>query len=205
MISGYIQTNLKEMVEQLGEDSVKTILSVFSSGGLNQDVECFLKEKAIVFAKQGWAATHLVFASYRDKPILAGYYTLASKYITISKKNIPSKTLGKKISKFAENNTDLKRYIMSAPLIAQLGKNYQEGYDKLITGDELLALACNKVKEIQLSLGGKFVYLECEDNEKIKKFYEDNGFVNFGKRYMDRDEEEKMEGRYLIQMLKYIK
>ena len=42
---------------------------------------------------------------------------------------------------------------MSTPLIAQLGKNYQHGYNTLITGDELLKLACDKVKEIQLSLG----------------------------------------------------
>ena len=94
---------------------------------------------------------------------------------------------------------------MSTPLIAQLGKNYQHGYNTLITGEELLKLACDKVKEIQLSLGGRFVYLECEDKEVLLEFYSSNGFVNFGKRYMDRDEEEKMEGRYLIQMLKYIK
>ena len=49
---------------------------------------------------------------------------------------------------------------MSTPLIAQLGKNYQHGYNTLITGDELLKLACDKVKEIQLSLGGRFVYLD---------------------------------------------
>lgn len=194
MIAGYIQINLVEMIDQIGEDSVSSILSNFSSGGLNLDVEEFLKEKAIVFSRQGWSATHLVFASYKDKPVLVGYYTLASKYITISKRNIPSKTLGKRISKFAEYNSDLKRYIMSAPLIAQIGKNYYNGYNSLITGDELLKLACNKVKEIQLSLGGRFVYLECEEKEKLLDFYGSNGFVNFGKRYMDRDEVEKMEG-----------
>lgn len=94
---------------------------------------------------------------------------------------------------------------MSAPLIAQLGKNYFHQYNELITGDELLKLACDKVKEIQLSLGGRFVYLECEDKEKLLDFYGSNGFVNFGKRFMDKDEEEKMDGKYLIQMMKYIK
>lgn len=145
MITGYVQINLLEMIEQIGENCVSAILSDFSSGGLNTDIEEFLKEKAILFSKQGWAATHLIFASYRGKPVLAGYYTLAAKYITISK------------------------------------------------------------KDIQLNLGGKFVYLECEDKRKLLDFYSDNGFVNFGRRYMDRDEVEKMEGRYLMQMLKYIK
>jgi len=205
MNSGYLQVNLMEMIEQIGEDRTDAILSGFSSGGLNDDVEDFLKEKAIVFAKQGWAATHLVFASYKSETVLVGYYTLASKYITISKNNIHSKTLQKRIHRFANYNTALKRYIMAIPLIGQLGKNYSKEYNKLITGDELLKCACDKVKEIQMSLGGRFVYLECEDKARLLEFYESNGFVNFGRRAMDRDEEDKMSGAYLIQMLKYIK
>lgn len=205
MTAGYVQTNLREMIEQIGEDRVRAMLSDFSSGGLNPDVEDFLRNKAIIFSKQGWAATHLVFASYREKLVLTGYYTLALKYIMISRKRIPSKTLEKRIAKFAEDNTVLKKYIMSVPLIAQLGKNYSNHYDELITGDELLKLACDKVKEVQLNLGGRFVYLECEDKQKLLDFYGSNGFVNFGKRYMDKEEEEKMEGKYLIQMMKYIK
>lgn len=205
MIAGYVQVNLKDMLEQIGEDRLKVILSDFSCDMYNKDVDMFLRDKAIVFARQGWAATHLVFASYKNKLVLVGYYTLASKYITISKKNIKSKRLANRIAKFAENNNELKRYIMSAPLIAQIGKNYNHGYNSLITGDELLKLACDKVKEIQTSIGGKFVYLECEDKMDLVDFYEGNGFINFGRRYLDKDEEEVMEGNYLIQLLKYLK
>ena len=35
------------------------------------------------------------------------------------------------------------------------------------------------------------------------EFYSNNGFVNFGKRYLDRDETD-LSGDYLIQMLKYM-
>lgn len=92
----------------------------------------------------------------------------------------------------------------SAPLIGQLGKNYQNNYDKQITGDELLALALHKVKESQLILGGKIVYLECEDKEKLTEFYSRNGFCNFGQRKLDKDETLNLSGDYLIQMLRYM-
>ena len=203
MIAGFVQVNLAEMISEIGEDRVKAILSDFSCP-LNKDVEFYIRDKAIVFAKQGWAATHLVFASYKDTLVLVGYFTLVTKVIMIYKANM-SKTLQKKISKFSQPDVSMKRYIMSAPLIAKLGKNFNKGYDKLITGDELLKLACDKVKSIQTDVGGKFVYLECEDKPQLIDFYTSNGFVNFGKRNLDKDETDVMSGGYLVQMLRYLK
>ena len=98
MIAGFVQVNLAEMISEIGEDRVKAILSDFSCP-LNKDVEFYIRDKAIVFAKQGWAATHLVFASYKDTLVLVGYFTLVTKVIMIYKANM-SKTLQKKISKF---------------------------------------------------------------------------------------------------------
>ena len=53
---------------------------------------------------------------------------------------------------------------------------------KLIRGDELLKLACDKVREAQYILGGRFVFLECEDKPKLKEFYEDNRICMFWKK-----------------------
>ena len=94
---------------------------------------------------------------------------------------------------------------MSAPLIGQLGKNFANSYNTLISGDELLKLALDKVKKMQEIVGGKIVYLECEDKPRLIDFYSENGFVNFGKRMLDRDETDTLSGEYLIQMLKYMK
>ena len=116
-----------------------------------------------------------------------------------------SKTLQKRISKFAEYDQNTKRYILSAPLIAQLGKNYSNGYNKLILGEELLKMACDKITEVQLTVGGKVAYLECEDKPKLTEFYSRNGFVDFGKRELERDETDKLDGKYLIQMLRYFR
>ena len=95
-------------------------------------------------------------------------------------------------------------YMISAPLIGQLGKNFANEYNKLIPGDVLLKLATDKVQAIQAVLGGKFVYLECEDKKSLTDFYSENGFVIFGKRNLDRDERDMQSGQYLLQLLKYL-
>ena len=203
---GYKVVNLTVFVEEIGEDTVKELLSDFSCP-LNKDVEDFLKHKAIDFAIQGWAKTHLVFASYKKEPVLVGYFTLANKYIRISSKflNKHSSSLRRRISKFAPFDRDLEAYILSAPLIAQLGKNYTNDYNKLITGDDLLIEACDRISRIQFDLGGRFEYVECEDKEILKDFYKRNGFCEFDKRTLDPDETEKLDGNYLVQLLKYIR
>ena len=205
-MTGYRVVNLSALVEALGEDEAKHILSEFSCP-LNKDVEFFLAQKAVSFAMQGWAQTHLVIASYKNEWVLVGYFALANKYIRISAARLGKAGSGlrKRISKFATYDPELKSYIMSAPLIAQLGKNYANGYNKLITGDELLAEACDKIGRIQLDLGGKFAYLECEDKPCLIDFYTRNGICDFDTRELDPDETDKLEGEYLVQMLKYIK
>lgn len=205
-MTGYRVVNLCLLVEELGEDRVREILSGFSCP-INPDVEYFLSQKAISFSKQGWAQTHLVFASHKKKWVLVGYFALANKYIRISAGRLGKggSTLRKRISKFATYDPELKSYILSAPLIAQLGKNYANDYNQLISGNELLMEACDKIKRIQFDLGGKFAYLECEDKPKLIDFYTRNGFCEFDKRLLDPDETDKLDGEYLVQMLKYIK
>lgn len=201
-MTGYKIVNLKLLIEESGEDTAKQILSSFSCP-LNPDVETFLRVKAIEFAKQGISQTHLIFTSYRNQIVLVGYYTLASKYITVLSKNLSS-TMRKRIAKFSVYDSRIRAYCLSAPLIAQLGKNFTNGYDRLITGDELLHLACEKVAKIQLDLGGRFAYLECEEKAPLLEFYSRNGFCEFDRRLLDSDET-GLSGEYLIQLLKYIR
>lgn len=204
-MTGYKVVNLKMMIEELGEDHTKEVLSRFSCP-LNKDVEQFIRSKAISFANQGWAQTHLVMASYKGDPVLAGYFALASKHITISSKIFQSRSsrTRKRIAKFASYDPGIKSYILTAPLIAQLGKNYNNGYNRLITGDELLDIACEKISRIQYDLGGRFSYVECEDKPALVDFYSRNGFCEFDHRPLDADETDLLSGEYLVQLLKYI-
>ena len=208
-MTGYRIVNLLDLIEELGEDAARGILSEFSCP-MNQDVESFLSEKAIIFAKQGWAQTDLIFASYKDEWKLVAYFTLAPKYIKLNDSFLKTntgrptnKTLRKRIAKFAQHDPDMKAYILSAPLIGQLGKNYTDGLNTLITGDEVLEAACGKIQSIQASLGGRFAYLECEDKPKLLDFYERNGLCPFCNRPLDADET-NLSGEYLVQLIKYI-
>lgn len=203
-MTGFGGINLKDMISEIGEKEVKSILSDFSCP-LNADVEHFLKHTAIEFANQGIASTYLIMASYQNKYVLVGYFSLANKIFCIDRDSFPNQTWRRRIAKFGQYDTTIKRYTLSAPLIGQLGKNFAHNYNQLISGDELLYLALEKVKEMQYIVGGKIVYLECEDKGSLLDFYSENGFVNFGRRYLDRDETDKLSGEYLVQMLKYMK
>lgn len=201
-MDGFVKVPLKKLLNNIGENGAFDILSDFSCP-LNQDIEIFLKKKAIEFEKQGISATHLVFASFKGNNVLVGYYTLSTKSFNVTKSAI-SKSLSKRINKFATYDTDLRSYILPAPLLAQIGKNFTNGYNKLITGDELLNMAVEDVRMIQQIIGGKVLYLECEDKQCLVDFYSENGFVKFNERKLDRDET-GISGEYLVQMLRYLK
>lgn len=202
-MTGFNLVKLEDMISELGENIVKTILPNFSCP-INRDVEYFFNHKAIEFSNQRLSITYLLYTSYKGNPTLIGYFTLSNKTFLVSKR-IFSKTKQKKITKFGIYNNELKRYLISAPLIAQISKNFTDGLNGLITGDELLKIACDKVSEAHSIIGGRIVYLECEDNEKLIEFYNKHGFVEFGKRNLDQDELELIPGKYLIQMLRYLK
>ena len=202
-MDGYVQVSLGDMIEQIGEGRVKSILSSFSCP-MNPDIEYFLKHRAIEFAKQSMTPTHLIFSSYKDKLELIGYFSLTIKNFRVYKDRI-SRALCYKNKKFGVFDADQRVYMIPAPLIAQLGKNFSKGLDKLISGDELLQMAIDKIAMIQQSIGGKVVYVECEDKPKLLDFYRRNGFVRFGERRLDLDEKSRMYGTELIQLLKVVK
>lgn len=199
----YDIVSLKDMIAEMEEGEIKCRLSSFSCP-LNSDIEHFIHNKAIEFSKQNIAPTKLVYAHYQGRRVMCGYYTITLKAFTVMKKDVGANTFSR-LKKFGSYNSDLEQCTIPAPLIAQLGKNFTEGYDKLISGTELLKLACDDIRAVQDIIGGKAVYIECENKKCLVDFYESSGFVAFGKRALDKDEMDKLNGRYLIQMLKYLK
>ena len=117
------------------EKKVSNILNAFECTN-NKDVESFLKDKAVLFDKQGFSKTHLVYTSYKNEMVLVGYYALAYKSFVIKSGSKISSSLKKRIAKFGQYDKELKQYVVSAPLIGQLGKN--DKYRDLISGDALL-------------------------------------------------------------------
>lgn len=202
-MTGFNIVNMIDFIEVLGEEEVRSAYLSKYSCPMNKDVEQFLREKAILFAKQGLSATHLVFTSYKDQPVLVGYFTLAFKHLAIRYSDRINARLRSRLKKFGTYDPETKTRTIVAPLIAQLGKNYTEGHNKLISGDELLDMACKKVGAIFALGGGKVAYVECEDKPALVEFYNRNGFLVFDRRPLDRDELDVQSTKCYVQMLRY--
>ena len=192
------QINILDMMEMYGEDSCKSILSTFICP-LNLDVEDFIRNKAVEFARQRIAITFLVFKESKNGSALVGYYTLANKFVSIAGANL-SKTLQKKISKFSQYDSSLDRFMVSMPLIAQLGKNFNPNLSLSISGTDLLSMALQRVLDVEYLIGGKTVYIECNNQPKLFSFYSAAGFLAFDKRNKQGSVDEN---DVLVQMLKY--
>ena len=178
-IRDYFQGNVDR---EINEEELYKIISKFSCP-LNLNVEKFLKEQAIEFTKKNQSVTYLVFL--KVDATLVGYFTLASKPIEV-KSNLFSKTIQRKISRVSELNQENQVYHLSAYLIAQFGKNFRKDAHNKITGQELMKIARNKIKELQYMLGGMVVFLETEINEKLLEFYtKENDFKEFNVRVAD--------------------
>lgn len=197
----YSVINIRKYLEsdnpKLGEDDLVQILSEFSCER-NSDVEKFLKNRAIEFTKKNQSVTYLVF-SVEDGELL-GYFTIALKPLTVRGETV-SNTVKRKLLRISELDEETQTYTMSAYLIGQLGKNFANGADKRITGEELLEAAWNKIEEIQYRAGGVVTFLEANNEEKLLDFYKENRFQKFDTRQTVSNNTEPQE---LIQLLRLL-
>lgn len=157
------------------------ILKEFSCGR-NPEVERFLKEQSVSFTLKHQSVTYLVFS--RPYWRLSAYFTLTIKPITIDsdKFDLFSKVMQKKIKRMTRLDEGTNAYSLSAYLIAQLGKNFHDGAEKLISGAELLNLAFSTIKKAQYLVGGMAVFVETANERKLLDFYERNNFREFATR-----------------------
>ena len=101
-VSNFIVLNIREYLEnedkRLGEETLIQLLSEFSCP-LNLDVERFLKEQAIEFAKKHQAVTYLVL-SLEDAELL-GYFSMTIKPLVVKAEPF-SNTVKRKLARFSE-------------------------------------------------------------------------------------------------------
>ena len=169
-----------------GEGFFESVANSFSSK--NADVEEFFRQKAVQATKLNTAATYLVISYEGKKFDLLGYFTLATKMLTLKQSSL-SKTECKAISRFGYFDEDSLSYKLTAVLIAQFSRNFHEG-SKSIGGSELMDIALDKIRDILHSTSGKAVFLECEQSEKIVGFYLRNGFQPLGNTVLSKDNKE---------------
>lgn len=183
-MSEYVTINILDMIDAVGEEHVKRILSDFSCPK-NQEIETFIKKSAIDFAKRKLSVTHLVF---HEAGKLAAFFTLTHKAVEISDNGLSSASR-KKIQRYAQRDETSNSYMVSAFLIAQFGKNYSMQPDEVPDGNRLMVNSFKILAKVQKDVGGGVVYLECEDKPKLLAFYGNaqNSFRVFGERYSEVD------------------
>ena len=114
-----------------------------------------------------------------DKPMtdagsirILGYFALSVQNITI-----PEGLSKSKVQKLDGINKNAKSVICH--LIGQLGKN--DKYSQDLEVKVLLNHALEALDEARSIIGRNVALVECEDKEKVLKFYKDNNFEKIGK------------------------
>lgn len=192
--------NIREYLRQGegGEDLLKQVLSTFSCKK-NVDVEKFLLNQAVDFTKKNQSVTYIVLTA--KSGLMVGYFTITVKPISVNGAGF-SNTVKRKIARVSEQDPVNGTYSLAAYLIAQLGKNFSNGANEMITGEQLLGLAMEKIKELQYMAGGMVVFLEAENEEKLLDFYEkQNGFKRFDTKEIKSGTEDT---HTLVQLLKVL-
>lgn len=144
------------------------------SSPMNEEVESFLSDKALIFEKANLARTFLVFSSDSNGLALVGYFSLAMKHIVMGD------NVSRRIKKRLAGNVGRKECAIF--LLGQLGKNYnhEEVRKGTITGSELLNIAIQYIIQAWKYVGGRAILVECKDTEKLRSFYESMGFEQIG-------------------------
>ena len=145
---------------------------------LDNDIETFLRQKAIQFIRRNWCSVYLIvdeqeFDAGRIK--VDAYFTLSHKTLIPS---VASKTSVKDASGSKEVET------LHFVLIGQLGKHIERLTDGNICGadissNEILDNAFEVVRASSALIPCRCVLVECSDNEKVHKVYTDYQFKKF--------------------------
>ena len=155
--------SLQSLLEYTDEVSIKkNFLENFKSIETN-DIEIFLHEKAIKYEKDSISSTHLVF---NENGTLVGYFSIAK---------ILSNTQKRKLT-YSGRKLENSVYIVNSYLLGQIGKNYNIPKEGMIEGIDLLTLAFNLILEAKKIINAKYVWLECENKNKLIDFYNNFGF-----------------------------
>ena len=185
--------NIIDLLKSVGEKEVRSALQEFECER-NSEIEIFLKNNAIDFAKRKISVTHLILD---DNGQIAAYFNLTHKPSNISSLSL-SKSAIKTLSRYAILDRDSNSFNISAFLIAQFGKNSAYNGSRNISGNKLMDFCFEILESVQKQVGGGIAFLECEDKKQLLNFYqnENNRFRIFGERFSES------EGKKYIQLLR---
>lgn len=178
--------NILAMLDRVGEERVKAHLQTFSCP-VNPKIENFFRNRSIDFSRRKLSVTYIV--NDLDDGQILGCFALAHKAVLIPSAGM-SNTSRKKLERFARLDRATGEYMASAFLIAQFGKNYGVDDGRRISGSLLMDIANDILVSIQRQIGGGIIYLDCDDNEKLKQFYAYEKFQPFGERFSQEENQQ---------------
>ncbi len=193
----YSPINILSILRTKGRSFTERVLKKFSCTK-NTDVENFLKNEAIRFARNHLAETYLVLGTEKAtstesylttaSTFAVGYFTLTYKVLPLPE-TIPDADIEKIVSSFAGYPDGSNTRTLASPLIAQFAKNdaLPDDVKAEFSGSKLMGLALEQVKHVQDEVGGRTVHLECENVVALTKFYEGQGFRYVGTRTTDKN------------------
>ena len=195
--------NISDLLSNNQEELLRAYIATYSCEmekdgerkSLNPDIERFLNDNAIHFARMKTGITYLVIDE-EDGALLA-YFSLTHKPLEIPADGL-SRKIKDKIKRFSALDEESGSYQVSAFLIGQIGKNYAVDNGNRISGSQVMELAMERLRFAQNIIGGTIAYLDCEANAELIQFYEGQKFRLFGERISEND------GKRYLQYLNFV-
>ncbi len=167
------------MINEMEEDrELRPFLSSFSCVQ-DEDIESFLHNRAIEFEKLSKSRTYLVcnqdelLTKRISEVIIYGYISLALKILTVPE--TISNHMRKEIDGFSAKIHGEQIKDFPCYLIGQLSRN-SSVERTVLKGEQLIGFAQDVISTAVEAVGGRYMMIECRDNDKLIDFYRKNGF-----------------------------
>ena len=147
------------------------------------DIEYFLHNRAIEFEKLSKARTYLVFdqtelENRKQNLTIYGYISIALKVLSVPQNM--SNRMRKELDGFSAKIHGEQICDFPCYLIGQLSKN-SNVKSQGISGKQLIDFASDIIAASVEAVGGRYMMIECRNEEKLIQFYEDNYFTEIAR------------------------
>lgn len=174
IISKYPEHRNERRIRKKIREEFSAIVSNQVSFGKNADMLEYLKSEAITTELTHKSRNFIIIDQEvsEDTFEILGFFTLTLKIVNVKDLDDDSR----KSFVLSGKNANHLDYIPGL-LIAQFGKNLH--FNK-ITGQQVMELVVEKIQLAQSILGGKMVYLDSVNDDKVISFYKSFGFIEYG-------------------------
>ena len=177
ILMSYADVMNKANTNEQFSDFLTEAIENFSTHGLNDDIEYFLKHRMTYYEDIGYARSYLVFDD--DFIVLEGFFSISSRSLSIDRDvwvNL-TRTQRGKISPFGKDDDSDMRSI-PAQLLGQFGRNLNSTTG--FSGADLMKAVRSVVQHLWFETGMRFLWLECANDPHLRSFYEREGFKLLG-------------------------